>query len=170
MLKIKKHKFNSSSVFCLPLSSPLWLRCWLCFSGTRWRTGRSDWLPSMRCCCPSCTRWLTAPLQAAGASYRPRLCLSPPPPSRCPNPPRRQSSVPGLPSRWTSCRQRPSLSCSSRSSAFSQSWRTTTGRPGHWRDDKRQKWGLIEFFNRTKHQSSWALRFLHRRTLHWPSF
>lgn len=111
------------AVICLRLSSP-WYQ--LCFSVRRWRTGRSDWPPSMCHHSPSYTRSLAGP-PPVRPGWR-RLCRCPPPPSHCPSLPPLLNSDTGPLCHWTSCRLRPSLSCSSRSSASSLPWRTT-GRP-----------------------------------------
>lgn len=98
--------------------------CWVGSSGTGWQTDRSDLLPSpLRR--PSCNRWLTARRRAEGATRSSTSRLRRPLPSRCPIRPPLRSSVPAPLSRWTSCRRRPSPSCSSPSSAFSWPRRLT---------------------------------------------
>lgn len=101
------------------LSSP---GCWVDFSGTGWKTDRSDLLP-LPLRCPSCNRWRTARRRAEGVMMRLSTSrLRRPLPSRCPIRPPQQSSVPAPLSRWTSCHRHPSPSCSSQSSAFSWLW------------------------------------------------
>lgn len=136
--------------FRLAPSSPWSQQCRLGFSGRRWRTDHSDQSPWLRCCCPSCNRWLTAPHRAAGRLYWSVSCPCPPPPSHCPSPPRPQSSDPALPSRWTSCRRRPSLSCSSQSSAFSP---LSTAPSRYRRDDNRLTKGQTEIIQKAKRKN-----------------
>jgi len=150
------------SDFYFLLFSPWWPQC---FSETRWRTDHSETPLSRRCCCPSCTRWLTAPPRAGAAWRWPRSYLSPPPPSHCPSLPLQQSSDLGLPSRWTSCRRRPSPSCSSQSSAFSPLRKRTTDPPTHWRAKTAMKTII------TKDSIvPWMANKRHILLCHWPSF